>query len=192
MKILIDNGHGWNTPGKRSPDGSLLEWKYTREIAKRVASELNARGIETELIVPEDSDITLSTRCKRANKTALREKGSILVSIHVNAAGGDGQWHNATGWSVFVAPNRSKNSEKLARCLLSKAREAGVMGNRCVPRDGYWVKSLAMCRDTLCPAILTENLFMDNRSDAAFLLREEGKAKITRLHVEGILDYLNS
>lgn len=25
MKILIDNGHGENTPGKRSPDGSLRE-----------------------------------------------------------------------------------------------------------------------------------------------------------------------
>ena len=42
MKILIDNGHGENTPGKRSPkwaDGSqLFEWKYTREIARRVES----------------------------------------------------------------------------------------------------------------------------------------------------------
>lgn len=26
MKILIDNGHGENTPGKRSPDGSLREY----------------------------------------------------------------------------------------------------------------------------------------------------------------------
>ena len=33
MKILIDNGHGVDTAGKRSPDGSLREYKYTREIA---------------------------------------------------------------------------------------------------------------------------------------------------------------
>lgn len=26
MKILIDNGHGENTPGKRSPDGKLREY----------------------------------------------------------------------------------------------------------------------------------------------------------------------
>ena len=26
MKVLIDNGHGENTPGKRSPDGRLREW----------------------------------------------------------------------------------------------------------------------------------------------------------------------
>ena len=36
MRILIDNGHGENTPGKRSPDGKLKEWAYTRDIADRV------------------------------------------------------------------------------------------------------------------------------------------------------------
>lgn len=42
MKILIDNGHGNDTPGKRSPDGRLLEWAYTREIADRVAARLQS------------------------------------------------------------------------------------------------------------------------------------------------------
>ena len=36
MKVLIDNGHGENTPGKRSPDGRLREWAYSREIADMV------------------------------------------------------------------------------------------------------------------------------------------------------------
>ena len=30
MKILIDNGHGEDTPGKQSPDGRLAEWAYRR------------------------------------------------------------------------------------------------------------------------------------------------------------------
>lgn len=38
MKILIDNGHGKETPGKRSPDGRLKEYAYTREIADRVVT----------------------------------------------------------------------------------------------------------------------------------------------------------
>ena len=33
MKVLIDNGHGSDTPGKRSPNGRLREYAYTREIA---------------------------------------------------------------------------------------------------------------------------------------------------------------
>lgn len=32
-----------------------------------------------------------------------------------------------------------------------------------------------MCRDTKCPAILTENLFQDNKEDVDFLLSEKGK-----------------
>ena len=33
MIVLIDNGHGIDTPGKRSPDGKLREYKYCRQIA---------------------------------------------------------------------------------------------------------------------------------------------------------------
>ena len=42
MKILIDNGHGQETAGKRSPDGRLLEWSYNREIARRVVAALQS------------------------------------------------------------------------------------------------------------------------------------------------------
>ena len=59
MKILIDNGHGVDTAGKRSPDGSLREYKYTREIAEKVVSELKKRGFDAERIVPEENDISL-------------------------------------------------------------------------------------------------------------------------------------
>lgn len=57
MKVLIDNGHGENTPGKRSPDGRLREWAYTREIADMVVAGLRKLGIDAELIVKEDTDV---------------------------------------------------------------------------------------------------------------------------------------
>ena len=38
--ILLDNGHGINTPGKQSPDKSLQEYKYAREIVQKVYSSL--------------------------------------------------------------------------------------------------------------------------------------------------------
>ena len=46
MKIIIDNGHGSDTPGKRSPDGRFLECKFNREIAARVVSDLIDRGFD--------------------------------------------------------------------------------------------------------------------------------------------------
>ena len=60
MKILIDNGHGLMTAGKRSPDRFFREPFYNREIASRVVSDLRDRGLDAELLVPEDEDISLS------------------------------------------------------------------------------------------------------------------------------------
>ena len=74
MKILIDNGHGKETPGKRSPvwpDGSqLYEYEFNRDIARRVYAVLTARGVDCELIVSEICDISLAERVRRVNKIA--------------------------------------------------------------------------------------------------------------------------
>lgn len=67
MKILIDNGHGLNTSGKRSPDGTFREAIYNREIARRIVLNLVDRGYDAELLVPEDDDIALAERVSRVN-----------------------------------------------------------------------------------------------------------------------------
>ena len=67
MKILIDNGHGIETPGKRSPDGRLREYRYTREIAVAVVSGLEQRSLDAIRLVPEENDIPLKERVRRAN-----------------------------------------------------------------------------------------------------------------------------
>lgn len=56
MKVLIDNGHGIDTPGKRSPDGRLREYAYAREIADRLVAQLQGDGIDSVRIVPEETD----------------------------------------------------------------------------------------------------------------------------------------
>ena len=91
MKILLDNGHGIETP-KRSPDGKLLEYQYNRLIASRVTSELCDCGYDAQLLVAEISDVPLAERCRRVN-AICDEVGTtnvILVSIHVNTADADG------------------------------------------------------------------------------------------------------
>lgn len=191
MKVLIDNGHGENTLGKRSPDGRLREYAYTREIADRVVVELKKQGIEAERIVKEEIDVPLSERCRRTNE-AYRESGkkAILVSIHCNAAGNGASWMKARGWSVFVANNASFNSRKLAGCLAKAADTKGIIVRRPAPGQDCWVQNLAICRDTLCPAVLVENFFQDNREDVEFLLSEEGKKCVTDITVEGIINYI--
>ena len=73
MKILIDNGHGQSTPGKRSPDGRFLEFQFNRTIAKQIVDDLRDRGYDAELLVPEDDDVPLKDRCKRVNDIVARE-----------------------------------------------------------------------------------------------------------------------
>lgn len=188
MKILIDNGHGVNTPGKCSPDGKFREYAYAREIALRLETALKGKGIDAMRITPEETDISLRERCNRANKYG--SKGVLLVSIHCNAAGADGKWHDAQGWSAFVSKNASSSSKRLASCLTSAARNAGLKVRVPMPGQDYWVQNLAICRDTYCPAVLTENMFQDNKEDVDYLLSEEGKRTITDLHVMGIMEYM--
>lgn len=196
ITVLIDNGHGDPplTGGKCSPDHRLREYHYCREIAQRVSRELSLLGIDTVLLVPEVTDTPLKERVRKANAWAhkLGARNVVLVSIHNNAAGSDGEWHRASGFSVFVSKNASENSRRLARTFTETATEMGLMGNRSVPKEKYWVQSLAMTRDTACPAVLTENLFQDNREDVDFLLSEEGKRAIVSLHVKSIIEYIKS
>lgn len=191
MKVLIDNGHGENTPGKRSPDGRLREWAYSREIADMVVAGLRKLGIDAERIVKEDTDVPLSERCRRAN-AIYKETGkkAILISIHCNAAGSGASWMNARGWSVFVSNNASIKSKNLATSLAKAAFDKGVYVCQPMPGQLFWMQNLAICRDTLCPAVLTENFFQDNKEDVEYLLSAEGKRGVVRIHVDGIINYL--
>lgn len=192
MKILIDNGHGANTPGKQSPDGRLKEYAYTREIAKRVVKCLQCKGYDAQRIVEEETDVSLSVRCQRVNAICKQvgAKNVLLVSIHNNAAGADGKWHDAKGFSAHVAMNASSKSKMLAQYLWNEAIQQGLKGNRSVPVAPYVVQNLAICRDTQCAAVLTENLFQDNKEDVELLLSEEGKVRVVDTHVNAIVEFI--
>lgn len=192
--ICLDNGHASTTPGKCSPDKKLKEYAYAREIVKLLALKLKANGYNTYIVTPEDDiDVSLKERCRRINKIYKdNNKKAIAISVHNNAAGADGKWHSASGWQVFVSLNASNNSKKLAKYLYLEAEKSGLKGNRSVPKEKYWTQNLAMCRDTNCPAILTENLFQDNKEDVEFLLSDKGKQIVVDIHYNGIINYLNA
>ena len=130
MKILIDPGHGRNTPGKCSSDGRFREYQYTREIAAAVVARLQALGHDAEVLVPEFEDIPLSERVRRVNAWCRRlgKDNVILVSVHVDAAGSDGQWHTATGWSCYTSPGQTAG-DRLADCLY-RAAEKHLQGHK--------------------------------------------------------------
>lgn len=192
MIVLLDNGHGRETPGKRSPDGRLMEWEYTRRLARAIEARLLAQGIDARRIVEEEADVPLRERCRRVNEVCRSHFNVLLVSLHCNAAGNGSQWASARGWGAYVSLNASENSKLLAKKLIEAAELFGQKVRKYSPDTPWWPQDLAMCRDTACPAVLTENLFQDNREDVEYLLSECGKQSIVKLHVDGVESYIKS
>lgn len=193
MKILIDNGHGFNTPGKCSPDGRYKEWAYAREIAQMIERELTMRGYDAQRIVIEANDITLVERVRRVNEICGRHgvDNVILISIHSNASG-NGQWMQARGWCAYTSKGKTK-ADELVTCIYKEA-EKNFTGHKIrtdySDGDPDWEEGFYILRKTKCPAVLSENFFHDNREDVAYITSTEGKRAIVRTHVDGIINYI--
>ena len=194
LVVIIDNGHGKNTPGKCAPDKSLFEWQWTREIAAMLCMRLyGINTIQTVILVPEEHDVSLKERVRRVNTIVhdakIAGKEVLLISIHINAAG-HGTWKTASGWSVWVANNASEKSKLFAQIAYSEALSLHLNGNRVVPKEQYWSSNFYILKNTLCPAVLTENMFMDNQEDVQFLNSEKGKEMISQWKI--IISYLTA
>ena len=188
--LIFDPGHGTRnyTAGKHSPDKSLYEGEWAREMVQRMMSACSEVGLKCVNIVPEVEDIPLMTRVGRANKIVSDnpKKKCYYLSIHINAAGQGDKWYGASGWSVYVAKNASVNSKELAKNLYETAYDFGLYGNRSIPKEKYWQANYTVIYATKCPAILSENLFQDNRVEVEYLKTEVGKETITNIHLIGI------
>ena len=194
MKILLDNGHGIDTPGKRSPDGLLREYAWNRLIASRIVTALTDLGHDASLLVPEQEDILLPERCRRVNSLcrSLGKDNVILISIHANAAGRGDCWYDATGWCAYTTRGDTR-ADALATCLYEAAR-FHLPGQRLrtdyTDGDPDLEADFYLLQRTLCPSVIVENFFMDSRRDYAFLLSPEGQSAIINLHIDGVCRYL--
>lgn len=195
MRVLIDCGHGIDTPGKRSPDGVFKEYLWNRQVGDMVLEWLHDTDIDASLVVTETNDITLRTRAMRVNKICDRIGAGnvILVSIHANAAGNGKTWMNATGWECHTSPGQTK-SDVLSECMYASfAEEFPEKRMRRDLSDGDSDKesSFYILTKTRCPAVLLENFFYDNRDECAWLLQEETKCRVAAAIVNGVKSYLD-
>ena len=191
MIFILDNGHGKETPGKRSPQWpdlpQIFEWEYNRMIVNAIHERLKCEGIKSVILVPEEWDVTINTRARRANDIALSYgyKNALLVSVHLNAADNEA----ARGWEVHTYLGTSI-SDTYATIFWEEAQkylndDTKMRGDW---QDGTpdWDSNFGMLRLTNCPAVLTENCFMTNKQDCRYLLSEEGKREIVALHVDAM------
>lgn len=206
--VALGTAHRLREQGKQSPDGRLIECIYSREIVKEIAAKLQGMGYH---VVTDFEPLDLprsmqspSPKVERQRELAMRvnyvnelcrqegAKNVLYVSVHVNASGSDGKWHSANGWQVCVGTKASAHSKMLADCLYDAAKKHGLKMRQPSPAQKWWQQELYVLNNTQCPAVLTENLFQDNIDDVDFLLSDEGRHVIERVHVEGIIKYIES
>ena len=195
--VMLDNGHGEDTPGKCSPDKSIREYDYNRKVVAALKVELEKAGIPYYIVVPEIRDVKLRTRVNRANKKYEEAKANgqkaFFISVHLNAAK-NGVWYSARGWSAWTSKGQTAG-DKLADCLYEAAHEVldpKKIKIRTDKSDGDedWENNFTVITETTCPACLTENFFQDNREDVDYLLSEEGFNDVVKIHLEGIKKYI--
>lgn len=194
MKVLIDPGHGIDTPGKRSPDGKFREYLWNRQVADLLLDRLTAMGIDAFLVVTETNDVPLRNRVIRINSFCNRfgAPNVLLVSIHANAAGDGSAWMGAKGWSCYTTKGKTE-SDSLAECLYdafeSEFPERKIRKDMS-DGDRDWEEDFCVIKKSRCPAVLLENYFYDNREECAWLLLEGTKVRIADAIVAGLKKFI--
>ena len=194
--ILVDNGHGKDTAGKRSPNGKLREYRWTRDAANKIVEQLNAKGVTAFLLTPEENDVPLAQRVSRV-QAYCRQYGAanvILISVHCNAAGNGIDWNSAQGWCAYTTPGTTR-SDVIAKYLYKSAEVCfpGRKIRRYANHDNPdFEAQFYILRKTSCPAVLTENFFMTNHDDYSYLMSDEGKDAVVKCHVDAIIEYIKN
>jgi N-acetylmuramoyl-L-alanine amidase len=188
--IALDNGHGLNTAGKRTPkwtDGTkslytkkdfMHEWEFNRGVVKRLKDELKRCGFRVVEVSPGEEDITITKRCKLANAA----KADLFVSVHANALGN--VWNERVG-GIETLTAKAGEGLKAGKLIQKHMVEASGLRDRGM-KDGSWLGVVKMTR---MPAVLVECGFMDNPAEAKMLNMAEYRSIMAKAIARGICDY---
>lgn len=184
MKIAIDDGHGMETAGKRTPafsDGSVMrENEFNRAVVAYLHDELIRNGFSVVLTSPEDTDTAYATRVQRANEA----HADYFVSVHANAFGSG--WNDANGVESFVYALNDAKTTGLARCIQHELIQATGLRDRGVKEN----PALYVLRKTTMPAVLCECGFMTNAAEAKLLKSDAYRKKCATSICKGICAFV--
>lgn len=186
--IALDDGHGMQTAGKRTPtlpngevselgENFMHENEFNRAVVKYLDIELRRCGFKTILVAPTDSDTPLSTRVKTANNN----KADLYISIHANA--NTSEWGSWGGIETYYYPNSS--SLKVATLLHNQLMKNNPLRDRGL-KEGTW---LYVIKNTNMTALLFELGFMDSNTDYKYLLSDSYRKQCAIDICKGICEH---
>ena len=113
-RVVIDAGHGGRDRGMHGPvDGGpqIYEADITLAVARRLAAELRARGVDVVMTRTTDTLVALRDRGRIANAS----RADLFMSVHVNAA--NPAWKQpgaARGFETyFLAEARTEDARRV-------------------------------------------------------------------------------
>lgn len=176
--LVLDAGHGFNTAGKQTMNGSrgiVKEWTMNDSVVRKITSILSAYNVTIHRTDDPSgkTDISLAERVKRCNSY----KPDLFVSIHENAGGG-------TGTEVYWHTYGTAEDKKVAGIVAPKLASKTGLRNRGVKQAQFAVLG---CNAT---AILVEGGFMDTVSDYEIITSDKGQQQYAEAVAESIIEYL--
>ncbi|CQR47606.1 Sporulation-specific N-acetylmuramoyl-L-alanine amidase [Paraliobacillus sp. PM-2] len=173
VKIFIDPGHGGGDPGASA--NGLLEKDITLKIALQLRKMLQENYKDTEVRLSRINDETksLTQRTDEAN----RWNADYLLSVHINAGGGEG--FESYIWNGDY--RRKSSTDKLRTTIHRTIVKQLDWRNR-----GTKEANFHMLRESKMPAVLTENGFIDNAKEAKRMKTDDWIKEVAEAHASGL------
>jgi N-acetylmuramoyl-L-alanine amidase len=186
------------TPGKETPylkglGRRVQEEEFNQPTAEYLRQELKKAGVHVYNPAPDSRDTPLKERTDFANKIYWQYCSkygktnvvAIYVSIHFNAVDGVFNGNDPSGFSVHIYKGqKGKEAGRLAQCIIDELKNGTKQVNR-----GIVEQDLAITRDTVMPAALSENGFMDNEDEAKLMIDPAFQKEVASEHAKGICTY---
>lgn len=194
--IILDPAHGSDVPGKRSPNGKHLEYRWSREICKALANKLVANDFRVEFSNNSEKEIGLSKRVSFANHLDFNA-GEIkfLVSLHNNAAGNGSDWMNARGVEIYTSKG-STRSDEFAEVIMKNLKTDFPDNNIVKFRYGNdqlgKEANFSVLMGSTYYAVLLEWLFQDNKEDYELLQNYQVNSHLVDSLVKALIEIDNS
>jgi N-acetylmuramoyl-L-alanine amidase len=183
LKLSISAGHGYHTPGKRTPDG-MREWEFNSAVVSHLMILLNKYQEITILRLDDptgQTDIPLKERSNRSNAWGA----NVHIDIHANAFGSD--WTDANGIETYVFSQQEVESTRLATVVQQNLIKATGLKDRGVKEANFH-----MLRETKAKAkILVEAGFMTNKKEAELLKSDAYRHTVAKAILDALVKIYN-
>ena len=139
---------------------------------------LTAHGVEVRMSRTKDEEDPINEEVRECNAY----NPDLAIDVHNNSGGGD-------GFEVFHTLNGGVG-KTLAQNIEKQVIKIGQNSRGCKTRRGQRGDYYAFVRDTKCPAVICEGVFVDSKADAEQAGTAAKQQAFGVAYAKGILDTL--